>query len=599
MAVAIGVAVPSFGATHETTLHTNFFYFGDIKEIFRAYTNASGKLVKHGKYRGWHGDGHLWHEMDYRDGQRHGTITAFHHNGQKSYEAIFVDDLLHGTETMWDRDGKVVSRGARRKGWNWTGSFVEKSTHSIGGPGDENIEHRVVEYREGKRLPGDAKIVVDDGKKWKPAPGPPDYRRYLRWNRYPYEIRSSYPYLKRLPPWPEIPVLPKWMNSGESDAGEDVSYSQLVALVRSDFGHPARPPEGGMPYERKEYYREKRSRAWAEWWKTVGAEMETRLRTHGRKNAKAWKLVHDSQPLPDDRLTIPDEWVFRTTFRNGDYLGVTTETITLRRSRTDAALIRGIRRGTQAPLEWERWSRLTVEEADDFAFAVAYAIDHPWLLKPKNQNQGQLEGRRFGLYHPRFRYTLSDSLGNVWCNDDPWSWHGARGNEGSFMEAHGLGSVCLLLWRCFPDNSSGKEAAPGRWVAIRGTNSTVVGMVVEDLKMRGEILDVLDYSQRLRDAMAAMEQFGTRNDISAINQFETELPARFGEVATIVEQDPNGHFVRAEVKRLLEEAAKAKAAILKRDSRPLGRLWRIETLIGMLVVGLFYLRWTRMRRRAT
>src|SRR6185503_1496381 len=136
----------------------------------------------------------------------------------------------------------------------------------------------------------------------------------LRWHRYSYDIVSSYPYLKQLPAWSKIPTLLEWVNRDSRDAGIEVAYSQLVALSRIDFGHPQHPPAGGLPSETVTYHRVQRSGAWERWWKAVGQPYAERVRTLGRQNPEAWKLVvrDDGPPVPDYKVTIPGEWVLRT-----------------------------------------------------------------------------------------------------------------------------------------------------------------------------------------------------------------------------------------------------------------------------------------------
>src|SRR5262249_22052069 len=146
----------------------------------------------------------------------------------------------------------------------------------------------------------------------------------------------------------------------------------------------------------------------------------------------------------------------RTTYRAGDYGGVQTESLTLRRSKDKATLIRALRKSTRGPLEWEQWQPLTIEQADNFAFAVAYAIDNPLLMKPRREDAAfkKLEGRSLTLYYPDFRYEFSDLDDRIWWNDDPWNWHGSKSTDESFMHAAGLlGSVCLLVWRTFPETA--------------------------------------------------------------------------------------------------------------------------------------------------
>lgn len=393
----------------------------------------------------------------------------------------------------------------------------------------------------------------------------------LRWNRYSYAISSSYPYLKALPSWPKIPLLLDWMNREDQDAGIEVAYSQLVALSRADFGHPQHPPAGGLPAETVNYHRTQRSNTWARWWKTVGQPYGEKLRAQGRQNPKAWKLVvrDDSLPVPDYKITIPDEWVLRTSYRAGDYDGIQTESEMLRRSKERATLIRALRKRTGGRLEWEEWQPLTVEQADDFAFALAYAIDNPWLLKPRG-GEGrlrELEGRSLSLYYPGFRYDFADLEGNIWWNDDPWHWHGGKNTDRNFMDAVGtLGAVCLLVWRTFPDTLPANVTLPnpGNWRAVKSLDATVLQQLAGDLALRGEIVDTLRHVERVSLALEALAEFGTPEQLPALTRFQAELPLRMNQVKSILAQDPNGKHPEAVAERLLTGAAKTKAAIEKR-----------------------------------
>jgi hypothetical protein len=395
----------------------------------------------------------------------------------------------------------------------------------------------------------------------------------LRWNRYSYDIASSYPYLKELPEWSKIPILLEWIGKDSADAGTDVAYSQLVALSRVDFGHPKRPPAGGLPVETTEYHKTQRSNAWTRWWESVGKSYEDGLRTRGRQNIEAWKLVSrdNSQSLPAYKVTIPDGWVLRATYRAGDYFGVQTESLTLRRAKEKATLIRALRKSTNGKLEWEQWQPLTLEQADNFAFAMAYAIDSPWLLQPKPSDGPvkNLEGRNLAPYYPSFRFELADQDGNIWWNDDPWHWHGAKSAEENFMNAGGnLGSVCLLLWRTFPDASSTNAVVSNMagWRQVKMPAATVLDQIAEDLAIRGEIIDAMRHSQRLSDGLEALNEFGTPRQIPAISGLEKELPMRMKNVTSILAQDPNGAHPKRKMEQLLAAAEKAKAAIQSRSA---------------------------------
>jgi hypothetical protein len=394
---------------------------------------------------------------------------------------------------------------------------------------------------------------------------PPAERRLLLWHCYPYEIQSAYPYLKDLPAWSEIPVLLEWINSDKSDAGVDVAYSQLVAVSRADSGHPRRAPAGGLPAETLTYHRQQRSDAWQEWWKTVGKPYGDQLSKQGRRNPDAWKLVtrENVRPLPDYTIVIPDEWVLRTYFRAGDYGGVQTESMTLRRTKNAATLVRGVRKRTNASLEWQEWP-ISLEAADNVAFAVAYSIDHPWLLKPRGKSGSKVEGRDVTTYCAGFRYEFADLTGQTWWNVDPWSWHGAERLEDNFMNAQGLGAVCLLLWRTFPDDSAAVGPVGG-WTSTRTLRPAMLLQLAGDLEVKGEIVDAIWHSGRWSDALEGLAEFGTAEQIPAISRFEVELPRKVAGVASILDSDPNGEFPRAKSRRLLTAAAKAKDSIRARS----------------------------------
>jgi hypothetical protein len=355
-----------------------------------------------------------------------------------------------------------------------------------------------------------------------------------------------------------------WINREGDDAGVHVAYSQLVALSRADFKHPLQPPAGGLSKQALEYYKTERTEAWERWWKSVGQHYDKRLSAKGRQNPAGWKLVaRDAEPLPDYKITIPDEWTLRIAYRAGDYGGIQTETLTLHRSKEKATLVRALRRNTQADLEWERWEPLTTEQADNFAFAMAYAIDNPWLVKPNRDDKG-LEGRTLTIYYPYFRYEFADLKGNIWWNDD--LRYSPRGPD--FVHANGLGSVCLLLWRTFPDASRSNAASrdAGKWQPIKMPDDMELSLIADDLILRGEIIDLLWHDQRIEDALETLTKVGTTSQLSAIAEFERELPRRVEKAKAVLKQDPNGKHLRSEVNRFLRDAANARVDIRARNN---------------------------------
>jgi hypothetical protein len=186
------------GQPRRVTTHTNFYYFGPVKEVFEAYRTEDGKLVKHGKYRDWKEGGWLWHEIQYKDAKIHGASITYYPNGRKASETMYDEGKQHGVSTQWNRDGVIVARGTNDHGKHWRGTFVVSARYSVRGPDDEDIRFYISEFRNGVAEAGEPKEIFDDGSKWKPE-YQLDERRLLRWMRYSYRIDSKYPYLETLP----------------------------------------------------------------------------------------------------------------------------------------------------------------------------------------------------------------------------------------------------------------------------------------------------------------------------------------------------------------------------------------------------------------
>ncbi len=405
---------------------------------------------------------------------------------------------------------------------------------------------------------------------------------FLRWFRYSYDIPSSYPYLKELPDWSKIPTLLEWVNPDGGDAGTQVALSQLVALARVNFSPPQLAPAGTL--ETAAYYRYQKNAAWGRWWKSVGQPYPEQLRTRGQRSEPAWKQVTrgEDHPLPEYKVTIPEAWVLKAFYHAGDYDGKQSEALTLRRSTSNATLIRAVRKSTRGKLEWEQWGPLSTGQADTFALALAYAIDHPWLLKPKNGSR-QLEGRKLSLYYPGFRYQLTDLQNNVWWNDDPWHWHGGTDYADISMNIPGLGSACLLIWRSFPESEPATAELPtsGHWRTVKMPNATVLQELTDDLVLRGEIIEILSKQERISDALEALAEFGTPNQLPALQRLERELRHRLESVETLLTQDQQLGHLRLTAGQLLTNAATAKAAIQQRHA-----LWWLDTPTIVILSGL-------------
>lgn len=379
-----------------------------------------------------------------------------------------------------------------------------------------------------------------------------------RWNRSDYIGLKSYPFLDEAPSLSQIPLLFDWIESRKSES-YDVPYCQLMALSRVDFRKPALWDSEPL-FDNAEFDGVEGLEGWKRWWNSVGGTLETRLRSGGRRNPAAWKLVAPEKPdaLPAAPVTIPDEWILRTWFSGGDYDGITTEALCLRRTAKRATLIRASRRSTHGKLEWEQWLPLTTEHADNFAFAMAYVIDQPWTVLDANVRQAppRLEGRGLSVYYPKFRYEFADRNGDLWWNDDPRKWYANRsGRDALQYMRQGYGSVCVLLARTFPDTSP--TNGPEGWKPVKSLEPALLSDLAGDLVVRADGLMLL-CKGRIADALDVLAEFGTREQLPAINRFESDLRNGFEKV-------PNTATWKS---ILLAKASDARAAIQKRMATP-------------------------------
>jgi hypothetical protein len=381
---------------------------------------------------------------------------------------------------------------------------------------------------------------------------------YCRWNRSGHIGLNSYPFINEAPSLSQIPLLFDWIESRKSES-YDVPYCQLMALSRVDFRKPALWDSEPL-FDNTEFDDVQGLEGWKRWWSSIGQTLEKRLRSGGRRNPAAWKLVAPDRPdaIPSAPVTIPDEWLLRTWFSGGDYAGVTTESLCLRRTAKRATLIRASRRSTHGKVEWEQWLPLTTEQADNFAFATAYVIDQPWTVLDASVRQAppRLEGRGLSVYYPKFRYEFADRNGDLWWNDDPWKWYANRsGRDALQVMPQGYGSVCVLLARTFPDASSTNNAVG--WRPVKSLEPAILDDMAEDLAVRADGL-MLVGKGRVWHALDGLAEFGTRDQLPAISRFESDLRKGFEKVPNTVTWKSI----------LLTKASDARAAIQKRIVTP-------------------------------
>ena len=60
-----------------------------------------------GIVRGWHENGQLWYEKNYKDGKRVGSHREWHENGQLRFEVNFKDGKFEGLSRNWFEDGQL------------------------------------------------------------------------------------------------------------------------------------------------------------------------------------------------------------------------------------------------------------------------------------------------------------------------------------------------------------------------------------------------------------------------------------------------------------------------------------------------------------
>jgi hypothetical protein len=382
-----------------------------------------------------------------------------------------------------------------------------------------------------------------------------------RWRPLKYEVSSKYPYLYELPSWREIPTLLKWIRQDRQVYGAGMAYEQLVVMSRVDFKMPTAqsPSHVGVV---SNYNWSQSITGWSNWWATIGKGYQERIARGGREDMEAWRLITRgrSVPPPTYRVAIPDEWVFKSTLAGGDYDARPLEVLTLKRTRKEAWLIRAVRQNAKDRLRWEEWQPISTEQADTFALAVAYAIDHPWLVirNEVKQERGQKEGRRFGLYYPWFHFQFSDLQGNIWWND-PARWFGI--NEAG--DGWGLGAVCTTLWRRFPELAQQREVpspqAGWREVSMP-SDDRVLAEAIEDLRVPDNVIEHLWWDQRMSLALKTLEQFGSREHVSAINRMEQELSERMRMLSAVLDADANGSHPKRVAEELLANARRARTA---------------------------------------
>lgn len=444
-----------------------------------SYYVKDGKEVEHGVEESFSPDGTIESRIRYAHGKEDGICEFFYEGiGTKQTEISYVAGMEDGPSRAWTPDGKLLFQGNWEKGEIQDGWFEEVSASSHEGYHRNGEEWKIVQWKDGKKVPGSDRVAKASWRTWTPGKLP-DQKMFIRWNWSSIAERSTYPFMDRLPAYQDVPFLINCIE--KKGEGYEEASDQLHALTRMQFGVPWQTdPE-----------RTAATANWRAWWEDVGKHQPEWLTQRGVRDAEAWDLARRGRnlPMPEEPLVIPESYVLKVRFRSGDYGGITSETLTIQRRQDGAELIRSFSTGTGGPVAEERWQPFGVKDADRVVRALGYLIDRPWLLNdeadierrywaaetkdPERESFGKwcgdkLKGREsYGEpYYPEVDFELRDGGGKLWWNADPDRWHG--GNPERFNQTHQPvpGTVFPFLAALYPESmrldNSGKPGWKSR-----------------------------------------------------------------------------------------------------------------------------------------
>lgn len=446
-----------------------------------SYYLKDGEVVEHGVQESFSPDGVIWRRGRYAHGKPDGPYVFFYDGiGSKQTETPYAEGVEDGLSRTWDPDGKLLFEGTWKNGEKWDGWFDKESSSSSGGYHDHGQSWKIDQWKHGKKAPGTTRVVKSGWRTW--APGRlPDQKMFIRWSWPQFETKSAYPYLNRMPAYTDVPYLIEcFEKKGE---GYQEASDQLTALTRMQFGNP---------WLLKDGERIAAVSKWREWWESVGKQRPKARAERGMRDVEAWDLARRGRnlPLPEEALVIPESYELIVHFGSGDYGGVTSETLTIRRNADAAELVRSYSVLRDGPVTEERWLPFGVKDADRLTRALGYLIDRPWLLNdeaeietrywagekadPKRESsglgcEGLLKGREsYGPpYYPNVDFELRDGGGRLWWNANPDRWYGANPERFNATQRSVPGAVFPFLAARYPELERwGKTGKPG-WVANR------------------------------------------------------------------------------------------------------------------------------------
>jgi hypothetical protein len=364
------------------------------------YYLKNGKEVEHGVQESFSPDGVIWRRGRYAHGEMDGVYEIFYDGlGAKETEMSYVAGMENGPFRTWSPEGKLLFEGTWKDGKEWDGWFDQESTSSSGVFHRKGESWKIVRWEDGKKVPKSGREVKSSWRSWTPGKLP-DQKMFIRWNWPQFETKSTYPYLDRMPAYQDVPFLIGCYEK-KGERYQEAS-DQLEALTRVQFGNP---------WLQSDPERLTAAAMWRQWWKDVGKHRSELQQQRGVRDAEAWDLAKRGRnlPMPEEPVVIPEVYVLKVRFRSGDYDGVTTETLTLRRDQHGAELIRSFSTRRDGPVTKERWLPFGVKDADRVVRALGYLIDRPWLLN----DEAEIEKR---YWASEKKNSGSESMG-TWCDD--------------------------------------------------------------------------------------------------------------------------------------------------------------------------------------
>ena len=142
------------------------------------------------------------------------------------------------------------------------------------------------------------------------------------------------------------------------------------------------------------------------------------------------------------------------------------------------------------PETTQTWLPFSKEEADRFTRSIGYLIDHPWLLNDeksinrrfwKKQQEtrkkeasgplaltGEIRGREsYHVYYAGSTIALKDSKGEIWWNDDPWSWYGSNESRYNDADQPFLSTVYPYMASHYPENKLHTKKDTSGWMTLK------------------------------------------------------------------------------------------------------------------------------------